>query len=41
MAEQGPRSLVNMVFVALLAVALIGALGLTYDMFQDALSGPG
>ena len=41
MAEQAPRSIVNMVFILLLLVALAGAVALTWDMIQDAISGPG
>jgi hypothetical protein len=41
MAAQSPRSLINIVFMLLLAAALVGAGILTLDMFQSALSGPG
>ena len=41
MAEQSPRSLINIVFVLLLAAALVGAVALTLDMMQAAVSGPG
>lgn len=41
MAAQSPRSLINIVFIVLLAAALVGAGALTVDMFQAALSGPG
>jgi hypothetical protein len=41
MAGQSPRSLINIVFILLLAAALLGAGALTLDMVQSALSGPG
>jgi hypothetical protein len=41
MAAQSSRSLTNIVFILLLAIALLGAGALTVDMFQSALSGPG
>jgi hypothetical protein len=37
----GPRSIVNMVFVVLLAAALVFGLVATADMLQAAMSGPG
>jgi hypothetical protein len=37
----GPRSIVNMVFIVLLAGALVFGLVATADMFQAAMSGPG
>lgn len=41
MAEQGPRSIANIVFVLLLALALAGAGYLTYEMLGDAFVRPG
>jgi hypothetical protein len=41
MAAQSPRSLINIVFILLLAAALVGAGALTVDMIQSAASGPG
>jgi hypothetical protein len=41
MAAQSSRSLINIVFILLLAIALLGAGALTVDMLQGALSGPG
>ncbi|HUO11763.1 MAG TPA: hypothetical protein VMU37_03315 [Caulobacteraceae bacterium] len=41
MAEQSPRSLVNIVFIVLLLAAL-GVVGLlAVDMLQNAATGPG
>jgi len=40
MAGQAPRSIINIVFILCL-VGFLGVAGfLTWDMFQDALSGP-
>ena len=41
MAEQSPRSIVNIVFVVLLAVVFAGACYGAYEMIADALTGPG
>ena len=41
MADQAPRSIANMVFVLLLAIALAGFVWGTIDMARDALLGPG
>lgn len=41
MTAMGPRSIVNMVFVVLLAAALVFGLVATADMLQAAMSGPG
>lgn len=41
MTAMGPRSIVNMVFVVLLALLLAGALVFTADMLQAAMTGPG
>jgi len=37
----GSRSIANMVFVVLLALALAGGVIATVDMVQAAMSGPG
>ena len=41
MAEQAPRSIANMVFSLLLALAFAGAIWATIEMARDALIGPG
>jgi hypothetical protein len=39
MAEMGPRSIANMVFVVLLAAALCAGVYSTYEMILAAVSG--
>ena len=41
MTTMGPRSIANMVFIVLLAVALVGGVIASVDMIQMAMSGPG
>ncbi|MFI4933121.1 MAG: hypothetical protein ACHP7N_00725 [Caulobacterales bacterium] len=41
MAEQSRRSLTNMVFIVLIALAILGAADLAWRMYNAALSGPG
>jgi hypothetical protein len=41
MAAQASRSVINMIFILLLTAAFLVAAGLTWDMLQDALTGPG
>jgi len=41
MAEQAPRSIANIVFSLLLAVAFAGAVWATIEMAGDVLLGPG
>ena len=40
MAEQAPRSVANMVFSLLLAIAFAGAVWATIEMARAALTGP-
>ena len=40
MAEQAPRSIANMVFVVLIAIALVAFAWGTVDMARSALLGP-
>ena len=40
MAEMGPRSAANLVFIAILAVFLAGALFFTVEMIRDAMTLP-
>ena len=41
MAEQAPRSIANMVFILLLALAFAGFLYGVGEMARDAMLGPG
>jgi hypothetical protein len=41
MADQAPRSITNMVFILLLALAFAGFLLGAFDMVRDAMLGPG
>ena len=41
MAGQAPRSIANIIFSLLLAVAFAGAVWATIEMARDALLGPG
>ena len=41
MTTMGPRSIANMVFIVLLAAALLFGVVASVDMIQAAMSGPG
>jgi hypothetical protein len=41
MADMGPRSVTNMVFIVLLALALAGAVYATCNMITAAMTGAG
>jgi len=41
MAERAPRSIANIVFSVLLAVAFVGAVWYTVQMARDVVLGPG
>ena len=38
MAELGPRSVTNMIFILVLAVLVAGGLFLTFEMVRDAMT---
>ena len=40
MADQAPRSLTNMVFIALLLLAVVFGVFATWEMLQDAMVTP-